>query len=302
MIKTVKITNYLGEAITLSLTDPSSSGFAVASITGIGPVKANINTTEVATNDGSVYNSARLDSRNIVLELIFEGQNIEEIRHKSYKYFPTKKPISLTFTTDRREASITGYVESNEVILFSKREGSQISIVCPDPYFYSISENTQATVFYGIDPLFEFEFSNESLTEKLIEFGSINAVTDANVFYNGDAEVGVTVTLHATGPAEGIGIYNTGTRESMLINTDRVAAISGGPIQAGDDIIICTVKGRKSARLLRAGTYYNILNALDRGARWFQLAKGDNVFAYTAEVGIANLQFRVENDTLYEGI
>ena len=302
MIKTVTVKNYLGEELTIDLSNPSSSGFAVDSITGLGPGKANINTTEVATNDGAVYNSSRLDSRNIVIKIIFFGTNIEELRQKSYKYFPTKKKLSLTFITDKRAATIEGYVESNEPNIFSKSEDTQISIICPDPYFYSIGDAGQNTVFYGIDPLFEFSFSNESLTEKLIEFGSINAVTDANVFYDGDSEVGVTITLHAMGPATGIGIYNTGTRESMLINTDKVASITGGPIVAGDDIIICTVKGRKSARLLRAGEYFNILNALDRGAKWFQLAKGDNVFAYTAESGIINLQFRVQNDTLYEGI
>lgn len=302
MIKTVTVENYLGDQLTINLSDPSSSGFAVESIEGLGPVKANINTTEVATNDGSVYNSARLDSRNIVMRIIFVGNNIEELRHKSYKYFPTKKKLRLLFETDRRSATIEGYVESNEPSIFSREEDAQISIICPDPYFYSVGDAGQNTVFYGIDPLFEFQFSNESLTEKLIEFGSINAVTDANVFYDGDSEVGVNITLHAMGPATGIGIYNTGTRESMLIDTDKIAAITGGPITAGDDIIICTVKGRKSARLLRAGEYFNILNALDRGAKWFQLAKGDNVFAYTAETGIINLQFRVQNDTLYEGI
>jgi hypothetical protein len=41
---------------------------------------------------------------------------------------------------------------------------------------------------------------------------------------------------------------------------------------------------------------------LTKDTDWFQLAKGDNVFAYVAEEGIQNLQFKIENQTVYEGI
>lgn len=63
-----------------------------------------------------------------------------------------------------------------------------------------------------------------------------------------------------------------------------------------------TVKGKKSITLLRNGKTTNILNCLDKNADWFQLAKGDNVFAYTAEEGSTNLQFKIENRVIYEGV
>ena len=44
------------------------------------------------------------------------------------------------------------------------------------------------------------------------------------------------------------------------------------------------------------------LNCLDKNADWFQLAKGDNIFAYTAEYGSTNLQFKIENRIVYEGV
>ena len=66
MIYSFTITNYLGDTIKLTLREPALSGFLIKSVTGLGPVKANINTTEVATNDGSKFNSARLTQRNIV--------------------------------------------------------------------------------------------------------------------------------------------------------------------------------------------------------------------------------------------
>ena len=132
--------------------------------------------------------------------------------------------------------------------------------------------------------------------------GEIRNLTENLITYDGDSEVGVTIIIHAVGEASDITIYNTRTRERMRIDTEKLAALTGTGIVTSDDIIICTVKGQKSITLLRNGIVINILNCLDKDADWFQLAKGDNIFAYTAETGGSNLQFKVENRIIYEGI
>lgn len=304
MIQSITVTNYLGDSIKLELARPEKSGFVVKSVTGLGSGKANINTTEVATNDGSLFNSSRLPSRNIVISLKYLwNDSVEDVRQLSYKYFPIKKKVTLLIETDNRLAEIDGYVEANDPDIFSKDEGSDISIVCPNPFFYSAgNKGLNTTVFYGVEPLFEFPFSNESLTECLLEMGAIQNQTEKVIVYNGDAEIGVTITIHAVGEAGTITIYNTGTREIMRIDANKLETFTGSGIIAGDDIVICTVKGSKSITLQRAGKSTNILNCLDKDADWFQLAKGDNVFAYTAESGSSNLQFRIENRIIYEGV
>lgn len=167
MIKSVTVINHLNEKLKLELMRPEKSGFAVTKIEGLGPVKADIHTVEVSSRDGSSYNSARANQRNIVVYLKFLFQNsIEDVRHKSYRYFPVKKPITLIFETDNRTLGIDGYVEANDPDIFSNSEGAQISIICPNPYFYSAGTNGSNTVtFYGIEPEFEFPFSNESLDD-----------------------------------------------------------------------------------------------------------------------------------------
>lgn len=307
MIYSLAVTNYLGDRIKLELGRPENTGFLVKSITGLGPVKANVNTTEVATNDGSMFNSARLSQRNIVIQLAFVhsiyGEDIEEIRQKSYKYFPIKKNVELIIETDNRYVRTIGYIESNEPDIFSKQEGTQISIICPDPYFYSASEDgNNVTDFYSIDPVFEFPFSNESLNEPLLIFGEIQIKTEGVITYHGDSEIGVMIYIHAIGPATNINIYNTETREVMSINTTKLEALTGKGIVASDDIIINTLKGEKSITLVREGKSYNILNCLDKNTDWFTLVKGDNIFAFTAESGVTNLQFRIENKVIYEGV
>ena len=304
MIKSVTVTNYIGESIKLDLTKPEESGFIVKSITGLGAGTATINMTEVATNDGAYFNSARLSSRNIVLSLAFLWKpTIEDVRQLTYKYFPIKKKVTLLFETDNRLAEITGYVETNEPAIFSNQEGSDISIICPDPFFYSAGpDGTNVTIFSGVAPMFEFPFSNESLVENLLEMGTINNRTSQVVLYTGDSDIGVTIVMYALGSAKNITIYNTATRQEMRINTTKIADITGSGIVAGDEITICTLKEQKSITLLRGGVMYNILNCLEKDTDWFTLVKGENVFAYEAELGADNLQFRVENRTIYEGL
>ena len=304
MIKSVTITNHLDESIKLDLFNPEESGFIIKSIEGIGPVKANINFKELATNDGAIDNSARLSSRNIVMSLQFmESPTIEETRLKSYKYFPIKRNIKFLIETDSRICETIGRVETNVPTIFSNAEGCQISILCSNPYFYSAGENgTNQTIFYGTEPLFEFPFSNESLTEDLIEFGSIENRTEGTIYYDGDAEIGITIQIHAVGEAEGLVIYNTKTREIMRINDDKLKSLMGSGIQAGDEITITTSRGEKGIYMLRSGVTTNILNSLEKPIKWFQLSKGDNTFAYTASAGLTNLQFRIENKVIYEGV
>lgn len=301
MIHAVTVTNYLGDRIRIELARPELSGFAITSITGLGPGKANINTTDISTTDGGLYNSSRLPIRNIVISIKYLWKDtIEDARQLSYKYFPIKRKVTLLFETDNREVEIEGYVESNDPTIFSSEEGTDISIICPDPLFYSLESNS--TIFSGIDPMFEFPFSNESLSENLMEMSVIQNTAIKVIVYEGDAETGVTITIHAIGEAKHVTIYNTGTRESMSINTDKLQTYTGSGITTGDDIIICTVPGEKLITLQRNGVTTNILNCLEKNADWFKLSKGDNVFAYTAESGSENLQFSIENSIVYEGI
>lgn len=302
MIHSITVTNYRGDSLKMELTRPQDSGFIIEKVTGLGPGKANINTSEVSTNDGAIYNSARVPSRNIVISVkyLFK-ETIEEARQTSYKYFPLKRKVTLLIETDNRMAEIEGYVESNDPDIFSQEEGSDISIICPNPFFYDALSTTE-TSFSGIVPAFEFPFSNESLTEPLLEFSVIEDVTDRVIDYKGDAEVGVTISIQARGEAGDITIYNVDTAETMVVYNNLVESLTGSGIVDGDEIIICTVRGQKSAKLIRQGKTTNILNCIGRDADWFQLAKGPNTFAYDAVTGRNNLRVIITNRIIYEGI
>lgn len=330
MINTITITNHLNESITINMRNPEeSSGFFVRYVDGLGPPKANVEMTEMALMDGAYYNSARATSRNIVMALGFYEyydrasvdppeppgfsgvtgltetttfHSIEEIRQKTYKYFPLKKRIKVSIETDNRTCEVYGYVESNDPDIFSKGEGTIISIRCPNSYF--VSPEIDITEFATIDPNFEFPFSNESTTLKLLEFSIISGYTTQNIYNSGDTEVGMIMRLHAIGDVENPEIFKLEPEpvESIKINSATLVALTGTGIHLGDDIIISTVKGNKYVYLLRDGDYHNILNCIDMHPDWIQLSRGDNIFTYTADSGLLNLQFTIESQVTYEGI
>lgn len=304
MIKSITVTNHLNNTLKLELTRPELSGFAVEFVNGLGPPKGTINTTEISTSDGAIFTSARLSQRNIVLGLIFmdnRNESIEDLRHKSYMYFPTKKKLRLQIETDTRTAMIEGYVESNEPDIFSKREGCSISIICPYPYFSAVGGNTLIE-FSGIIPSFEFPFSNESMSSDLLEMGTYLNENTKIICYTGDAEVGITIRCKAVDAVEDINFYNLDTRESIHIDTEKLAKITGHAFGKGDEIIVTTEKNEKALTLIRNGENINILNCLGKGSSWFKLTKGDNVFAYTCGVGQTNLKVSIEHKIIYEGV
>ena len=300
MIKSVTVTNHLGDSLTIKLGDSAETGFLIKNIDGLGPVKASINTTDIVTGDGSYFNSARVDERNIVFTFILtDASTIEEARLLAYKMFPVKRNINLLFETDTRNVKIEGYVESNSPDIFSKQETVQVSVICPDPFFRSTEDSS--VTFDGIESLFEFPFSNEGEEDEIV-LGEIEQTKLRSILYKGDEDTGIVFSLHALGEVSQIAIYNVETRQAIKIDTDLLMRLTGQKISAGDDIIINTNKGSKSVTLIRAGEHYNIFNCINRDADWLTLSQGINTFAYTAKSGTENLLMEMDYYLRYGGI
>ena len=302
MIQSVTITNYLQESVKIELTEPESSGFIIRSIEGLGPAKANINLTELATLDGALDNGALLGTRNIVMSLIFVGTpTIEDTRLRSYKYFPIKQNLTFEIETDNRHCYTVGRVESNTPTIFGDdREGCQISILCPNSYFQDM-EDTIIDLDYKNDA-FTFPFSNESLTEPLIEFGLIKTTQTFTISYIGDSETGIIVHIYMDGPATNIGIESQDTNEQLSLSDEKIQAIIGGAIRSGDEIIISTIKGNKRVYFIRNNVQYNILNALEAPISWLQLHNGENNFLLTGDSAQGGIRYEISYKTIYEGV
>lgn len=311
MLYSVTVTNPKGEALELELANPEKSGLAVANVEGLSPPKATINGQQIATVDGMMYSGARAESRNIVFTLVMQSRDanssygllsIEDARHLTYRYFPLKKKINMAFRTDSGVYYIDGYVESNEVPIFSSEEYAQISVICPNPYFTTKGE--ARTIFSGVQPEFEFPFwsdTNEG-DSGLIEFSSIWLNTAAILDYQGTVDTGIAMTIHAFGEVEGIHLFNLDSQERFDIDTEKIQKISGKPFGAKDEIVISTVKMDRYCQLLREGVYTNIIGAVDRRSDWFQISTGNNGFAFTADAGENNLSVTFSYRNAYVGV
>jgi len=303
MIQSVTVTNHLGESLTMELRSPEKSGFFIRGIDGLGPSKATVNITEILAADGGFFNSSRVGTRNIVMDIGFmDGgfDSIETIRQKTYKFFPPKKELTIEVVTDNRIGVTTGYVETNEPNIFSKMQTSMISIICPRSFFYG--KEIIQTTFSGIDSAFSFPWENPSLTLSLIEFGQVYIDTVRSVFYTGDESTGVTIYVSFLGAVNDLSIHNATTGESMEISSDKLIELTGEDFQYGDHLIISTLRGNKYIHLIRDGLTVNILNTLDVLSDWFRIDRGDNVFLYTADSGLANMQFVIEHRIVYGGL
>lgn len=310
MIKSVTAVNFKGESIKMDLFHPESSGFIVIKIDGIGPGKATVTKNDSKVYDGGTITSARLPSRNIKMEIQFLWVNsIEDVRHKSYKYFPLKKPLTLIFETDTRTVEIEGVVESNEPDIFSSEESTNISIICPDPYFYSSGENARSrTEFSGINPMFEIPsdigYSNESLTEALTEISALYVQSERGIMNYGEVDIGVVISIKPLAIVKGIlTISNITLGQNMSFDLNKIKTITEQDFHLGDELVINTLRGKKSVTLVREGKNYNALSCIDTRTDWIHLTSGENTFTYYLDgEGIEDLQFSVTNSILYEGV
>lgn len=310
MIKSVTAVNFKGESIKMDLFHPESSGFIIIKIDGIGPGKATVTKNDSKIYDGGTITSARLPSRNIKMEIQFLWVNsIEDVRHKSYKYFPLKKPITLIFETDTRTVEIEGVVESNEPDIFSSEESTNISIICPDPYFYASGESARSkTEFSGINAMFEIPsntgYSNESLTEALTEISTLYVQSERGIMNHGEVDIGVVISIKPLAIVKGIlTISNVTLGQNMSFDLNKIKTITENDFHLGDELVINTLRGRKSVTLVREGKNYNALSCIDTRTDWIYLTSGENTFTYYLDgEGIEDLQFSVTNSILYEGV
>lgn len=299
-IKSITVTNHNGETLKLDCFRPAASGLYITDLHGLGAPDANINMTDYAVIDGALYNSSRAQKRNITMTIQPLKPNFEQNRHKVYALFPVKKKVRLLIEAETRTCYIDGYVETCDANVYSTRGQIAVSILCPDPYFRELS--TTRSMYYRAAPAFHFPIGTVA-NPPPYELGILSDNYQIiNVDYDGDADTGVLLYLEMDGQVGDITLTNSVTRETMRINADRVAVMTGQSLGIGDAIQISTIPGDKYINLIRAGESINLISALSRDSDWLTLTVGNNRFAYTAASGKENIVVRVEYATAFVGV
>lgn len=287
----VSIENSKGEV--LELTNHESE-YQVLSISGLNPPKAQINMANYALLDGSKFNTAKLETRNIVLTLRING-DVESNRLLLYRYFITKDKCIFYYKNSLRDVRIEGYVESVECGLFSNSQVMQISIICPNSYFKSLNDIISDLSKEQGAFEFPFAFGAGGSTDPKIEFSSISLQRITKIVNDSESETGINIEAKFKGSVSRLVIRNVVTGDSIIVVRNFIA---------NDTLLIDTNKGQKSINLIRNGVKTNIFSNLDRSSKFFSLSLGENYFGYLADNGSSDelVKLTFSHSSLYRGV
>lgn len=275
------VENYRGERLQLV---PNQN--YIVELEGLTDFEVVINTTVAGNSSGSKYNSSRTEERELPLSIMPRG-DVEKNRIALYRYFVAEKPLKIFYKNGSRDVFIEGRVQKFGGSLFSEKETLDLSVLCPQPYWQSVSE--VIADISDVLPAFSFPFSIE---EAGIQFSEIERGQDKVVINSGDVESGIIIELQAEGEVINPIIYDAYGGSFALNYT----------MQAGDLITINTYKGQKSVKLLRQGKETHLFKYVADSPTWFSLEPGDNIFTYDTESGSELLQIRYRFFNLYEGV
>lgn len=264
----------------------TANKYMTSKIEGLNPPAGTISTSTYAGMDGSYLNNAFIEKRNIVISFEMRGFDIEKRRHQIYKVAKTSRYIKVYYKTANIDVYTEGYVETCEVNNFEQFTSGQISIICPDIYWYST--DTQIAEYSQVFGSFHFIFPDNDEPFPIGVYNTQNTMTIQN---DGD-ETGFTLEISG-GPAKNPTIHNISTGEYMQIS---------GDIEQGDIIRITTKTGNKTITLERNGVVTNIINRLVSGSAWLNLHEGENKFTLSATSGLQNLKVRLVHRNAYLGV
>ncbi|MBQ3138102.1 MAG: phage tail family protein [Ruminococcus sp.] len=278
------IENAGGEQIDLTTT---ANKYMVSEIDGLYPPNGTISTSTYAGMDGSYLNNAFIEKRNIVISFEMRGVNIENRRHALYRVVKPSRYIKVLYKTAKIDVYTEGYVETCAVNNFGGKVSGQISIICPDPYFYSTSA---VHAYYSqIAGAFIFPFP---LSDEPFPLG-VYSTTDNITLRNDGDETGFIIQIEALDVARTPTIYNADTGEYLQIK---------GDLEKGDVITITTKTGNKTVTLTRNGVDSNIINRLVAGSTWLTLSQGVNHFHVTAVRNVKNIRVTLIHTNSYLGV
>ena len=248
MLEAVDILNERGESLSLSL-ESHVEGYLVADIQGLDPVKASLSSTKSAGRDGTQFQNAQRDDRNIVLTVglvtDYVTNTVRGLRQALYGFVPPKSKVRLRFHVEGESSvEIWGVVEGFESTLFSAEPQVEISIICNDPDFSDVAP----TVVSG---------------------NSVATSVMSTLTYTGTSEVGFKLLVTVNRTIAGFTLYYTDSAGKPYVFEIKLAMVAGQKLE------ISSVEGNKYIRLNGSTS---VLYAASVNVEWPKITKGPNTF------------------------
>lgn len=291
--RVIKCTNEDG--VSLTVDERSLVPFILASADGIYDAKNSVYISENSMIDGAIYQGSVAKYRNIVLRLIDVSNDtatFAENRDLLNQVFKEASLGTLEFTEgDAPTRKIDYYVETLDSSAEHDRRIHDISLICPDPFFYDINSVTEEMASWV--SAFEFEFESPS-TGFVFGYKSQERIkTIENVA--AEDNIGVTITITASGSVTNPSITRIESDESITIGHSGKTF----EMQNGDIVTITTASGNKHVTLTRSGTTSEINHYLTEDSVFVQLMRGANSFGFDADSGESNMAVEISYKLKY---
>ena len=253
--------------------------FLLENAEGIYELSARVTVTENTLTDGSTYQSSMLNTRNIVLTL----RDREDADHTANRQFllalfPVRSEGTLIYEDGSEKRQISYYVEklTSDGVFYSR--AYQISLICPDPYFYDTSDVVVTLAAFVPNFVFRHEF-----TAAKEEFGyrQANRLQNLKDEFGTDG-IGMEITISASAPVRNPQIIRVESDEHIAVGTNDMPL----DMAAGDRVIITTADNQKRIWFLHEGVRTNISHYLAEGSSFIQLHRGNNSIGYSAASGV----------------
>lgn len=250
MLNKLDITNRRSMTLSLSMIE-NDSGYQMADIEGLDPVKAILVSTSYANQNGEQYQGSTRGPRDvkITLDLQPDGEStFTTLREGLYTYLMPESEVRLRFYKDSGLfVDLVGVVETHSSPQFKEDPNVVVGVRCFQPDF--------------LDPRVVIR-SGSSVD------GTVNTAID----YPGNLEASTIIRLYVNRTLEDFSIYNT-PEDGILRQMD-----FSGSLIAGDELIISSIRGAKGITLRRASVSSSYLWGRTPQSAWIEIFEGVNQF------------------------
>jgi len=270
---TVEFT-YDGAPLRLADTD----GFSAAAYT--------VNTAQNTGQDGETYLSSTANKRNpvITVEILSDYQ---AQRDRLYSFFqPRSEGTVIYYENDSPGRKAGYYVESIDVEESGAIRQAVISLICPDPVWKALEdESVSMAQLVG-----DMEFPAEVIGNFTVSHRNENVM--AIIPNDSNAARGLTITFEASGEVTNPALIEATRQERLQVDVT---------MHSGDILTVTTGPNNKRVLLTSGGVTSNVNNRWVYGSTWLQAEPGRNIYRYTAESGEASLSATIRSTPAYWG-
>ena len=276
------------------IVDGSCPGILIENIEGIYAFTGEVKTSPYSQTHGDRYYSTRAAMRNIVVsgKIFDDFWNNRQLMYRVFRLGSLGRFCYAEPNQENRYADY--YVESVDIDQDPYRGQYQISLLCPDPFFYA-GESEYIDLAAWIS---DFEFPHNFLAAGE-EFGHRETSMIKEIWnLNGVDGIGLKIVLTSTGAVTNPYVYLYETGERIKIGTDANPYILG----SSQRVEIETTTGKKNIVQIANNVETRINEYLDPESSFFQLGAGVNTIGYNAASGANYLNVHIEYKMRYLGV